>query len=143
VAEGDYVEGLTGEEIINDVLDQLGRKLHGDCNLRETDAYPGGYEGEIEYHLRLRGMDTAEVKATVIVGSPRTGLNENAEVKTADGRVEIALEPELNVVRQRSDQGVPTLSKDENGHPIVKKRHYQRRSLAENEDQAETIAIEP
>lgn len=137
--EDDYVEGLTGEEIIVDMLDQVAAKLRNDCNLRETDAYQGGYDGWVEVHLNLRGLDLAKVDNKVIVNAPASatykGLQEHEagikaesapEItkKTVDAMVEIPLETKLNVVRERSGQDVPTLSKDESGRPVVKKRHY-------------------
>jgi hypothetical protein len=130
--EDDYVEGLTGEEIINDLLDQVAEKLRGDCNLREMDAYTGGYDGSVKVHLNLRGLDTAEVKVDVHVSAPaETGfpaVGDPSIVETAvDDDVEIALEPHLNVVRERSGQDVPTLGKDEEGAVVVKKRHYAKK----------------
>jgi hypothetical protein len=129
--EDDYVEGLTGEEIIVDVLEQVAERLRADCNLRDTDAYAGGYDGWVEVHLNLRGLDLAKVDSKVIVGAPAsvlaTGAKEDApevEQKTVDAMVEIPLETKLNVVRERSGQDVPTLSKDEDGRPVIKKRHY-------------------
>ena len=129
MAEDDYVEGLTGDEIINDLLDQLDGKLHNDCNLRATDSYPGGYDGWIEYHLRLRGLDTEEIHSTIIVGAPPVKPIEDVVEKVAKGCVDIPLEPQLNVVRQRSNQDVPTLSRDEAGNPVIKKRRYQRHNV--------------
>jgi hypothetical protein len=129
MAEDDYVEGLNGDEIINDFLDQVEEKLHNDCNLRATDSYPGGYDGWFEYHLRLRGMDTAEIHSKVIVGAPPTKPLADMVEKTSDGRVDIPLETQLNVVRERSTQDVPTLSRDEAGNPVIKKRHYQRHNV--------------
>ena len=133
--EDDYVEGLTGEEIINDLLAQVEAKLRGDCNLRETDAYLGGYEGTVQVHLKLRGMDTAEIKQQIIVSAPASASYDGSttdpvEEKIVEETVEISLEPRLNVVRERSGQDVPTLSKDENGAPVVKKRHYARKQSA-------------
>jgi len=129
----DYVEGLNGEEIINDILDQVEAKLRGDCNLRESDAYDGGYDGWVEIHLNLRALDTAQIDRKIVVGAPAsatvaaqsdiTPLSETA----VNVRVDIPLEPRLNLVRERSGQGVPTLTKDENGQTIVKKRHYARK----------------
>jgi hypothetical protein len=130
--EDDYVEGLTGEEIINDLLDQVAEKLRGDCNLREMDAYTGGYDGSVKVHLNLRGLDTAEVKVDVHVSAPaETGfpaVGDPSIVETEiDADVEIALEPRLNVVRERSGQDVPTLGKNEEGAVVVKKRHYAKK----------------
>lgn len=121
--EDDYVEGLTGEEIIGDVLEQVAGKLRGDCNLRETDSYTGGYDGWVEVHLNLHGLDTAAVKTKVVFGS----VVEDPLAGKVDAKVEIALEPRLNVVRERSGQDVPTLAKDEEGKTVVKKRHYAQR----------------
>lgn len=130
----EYVEGLNGEEIINDVLDQVEGKLRGDCNLRANDSYDGGYDGWVEIHLKLRGIDTAEVERKIVVGAPASATfngTEPTEIKeaTVDARVEIPLEPRLNLVRERSGQGVPTLTKEEDtGQTVVKKRHYGRKS---------------
>lgn len=133
--EDDYVEGLTGEEIIVDVLEQVAAKLRGDCNLREADAYTGGYDGWVELHLNLRGLDLAKVDSRVIVGAPATTMlagpgeyEAEMETKTVDTVVEIPLETKLNLVRERSGQDIPTLGKDEDGRPVVKKRHYQKRT---------------
>ena len=126
--EDDYVEGLTGEEIINDVLDQVAEKLRNNCNLREADAYTGGYEGTVDVHLKLRGFDLAEVKVKVEVKRPaETEQSGEIEETELDEHVEIALEPRLNLVRERSGQEIPSLGKDENGHAVVKKRRYARK----------------
>jgi hypothetical protein len=123
-----YVEGLTGEEIINDVLAQVAEKLRTDCNLREMDAYTGGYEGTVKIHLKLRALDTAEIKMEIPVSAPAEVEITDPIVETeVDAEVDIALEPRLNLVRERSGQDVPTLSKDENGAVVVKKRHYARK----------------
>jgi hypothetical protein len=116
----DYVEGLSGEEIIIDVLDQVAAKLHGDCNLRENDNYTGGYDGYVEVHLNLHGLDKVNVKTRIIIGTEAP----DPDQKTIDARVDIPLVPELNTVRERSGQGIPTMAKDEDGRPVVKKRHY-------------------
>jgi hypothetical protein len=129
MAEDDYVEGLNGEEIINDFLDQVEGKLHSDCNLRVTDSYPGGYDGWFEYHLQLRGMDTAEIHSKVIVGAPPIKPLAGMVEKVVEGRINVPLETQLNVVRERSNQDVPTLSRDESGNPVIQKRRYQRRNV--------------
>lgn len=118
------MEGLTGEEIINDVLDQVETKLRGDCNLRETDAYMGGYDGSIEVHLNLHGLDTAEIKTKIVFGT----TVDDPTAKKVDTQVEIPLEPRLNVVRERSGQEIPSLGKDESGRPVVKKHRYAKKT---------------
>lgn len=140
--QDEYVEPLTGEEIINDILDQVERKLRGDCNLRDTDAYTGGYDGTVDIRVRLRGLDTAEVNRTVIVGAPATALADatgtpaeetTVEETAIEAHLEIPLEERLNLVRERSGQGIPTVSKDENGQTVIKKRRYARKDTAATE----------
>lgn len=133
--QDDYVEGLTGEEIINDILDQVEKKLRGDCNLRETDAYTGGYEGSVDVRVKLRGLDTAEVNRTIIVSAPATAARDPlaetpAEETSVNVHVEIPLEERLNLVRERSGQGVPTATKNEEGQTVIKKRRYARQNNA-------------
>ncbi len=123
--EDDYVEGLTGEEIIEDLLDQVATKLRGDCNLRDTDSYTGGYDGWVEVHLNLHGLDTASVKTKIVFGVK----TEDPDAEEAIVRVDIPLEPRLNLVRERSGQDVPTLAKDDEGKTVVKKRHYAKRNF--------------
>lgn len=122
--EDDYVEGLTGVEIIEDALDQTAQKLRGDCNLREMDSYTGGYDGYIDVHLNLHGLDTVEIKTKIIFGTETA----DPDAKVVDAHVEIPLELRLNVVRERSGQEVPTLAKDEEGRVVVKKRRYAKAS---------------
>lgn len=121
--DDDYVEGLTGEEIIYDLLEQVETKLRGDCNLRDTDAYTGGYDGWIEVHLNLHGLDTAQVHTKIIKGT----ASEDPNAKKVDARVEIELEPRLNMVRERSGQEIPSLGKDETGRTVVKKHRYAKK----------------
>jgi hypothetical protein len=134
--EDGYVEGLTGEEVINDLLDQVAEKLRHDCHLRNSDAYTGGYEGTVEVHLKLRSLDTAVVNTKLIVGAPDSvalPAGEDApaiEETEIEAKVEIPLEPRLNMVRERSGQDVPTLAKDESGKTIIQKRHYAKKPVA-------------
>lgn len=125
--EDDYVEGLTGTEIIEDALDQVQTKLRADCNLREADAYTGGYDGYVDVHLNLHGLDTVKVETRIPIGAPAlVAPGPDDEAITVDAHVDIPLEARLNVVRERSGQEVPTLAKDDEGHVVVKKRRYAR-----------------
>ncbi len=130
----EYVEGLTGEEIINDILDQVEAKLRADCNLRETDSYQAGYDGNVHVHLNLHGVDIVEIKQDIAVNRPANQDLSGAQIteKTVDAEIVIALEPRLNLVRERSGQEVPTLSKDESGHEVIKKRRYARKNAADS-----------
>lgn len=121
MAEGDFVEPLTGEEIINDLCSLIAAKLRGDCNLRESDAYAGGYSATIKIHLEAYGMDTATVEAEVATGKQQENPDE-----LIDTTLEVPVEPALDAVRERSDQPVPSLALDSNAPP-TRQRRYGRR----------------
>jgi hypothetical protein len=116
----DYVEPLSGEEIIIDLCDQIAAKLRSDCNLRPSDAYSGGYSAKVTVHLEAYGMDTATVDASVSTGTLQDDPDE-----LIDTTYEIPVETALNTVRERSDQPVPTLAEVE-GKQEVRPRRYVR-----------------
>jgi len=120
MAEDDYVEPLSGEEIIVDLCEQIAAKLRADCNLRDSDAYSSGYSAKIAIHLEAYGMDTAIVEAEVTAGKVQDDPDELLHTE-----LEIPVEPALNMVRERSDQPVPTMT-TEAGEPVVKPRRYAR-----------------
>lgn len=119
--EIDFVEPLTGEEIIIDICCQVAQKLRQDCNLRDTDSYQGGYSAKIPIHVEAYGMDTAQVD--VVVERGKAKANPDLRIDTT---LEIPVEPALDQVRERSDQPVPTLAV-EDGKPVVRERRYVRR----------------
>lgn len=114
----EYVEPLSGEEIVVDLCSQIAAKLRADCNLRETDAYSGGYMAKVTVHIEAYGMDTATVDATISTGKQQENPDE-----LLDTTYEIPVEEALNKVRERSDQPVPTLT-NEGGQPVIKPRRY-------------------
>lgn len=116
--EGDYVEPLTGEEIIIDLCSQLAGKLRKDCNLRDTDSYSGGYHAKLTVRLEAYGMDTATVEAEV-----ETGVEKPEPDERVDITLDIPVEEALNDVRERSEQPVPTLTMV-GGEPVVRPRRY-------------------
>jgi hypothetical protein len=120
-SDTDYVEPLSGEEIVIDLCEQIAAKLRSDCNLRPSDAYSGGYSAKIKIHLEAYGMDTSVVEAEVVTGEQKEETPD--EILVTD--LEVPVEPGLNVVRERSSQPVPTLT-NEGGVPEVKPRRYVR-----------------
>ena len=80
MAESDYVEPLTGEEIIIDLCEQIASKLRKDCNLREADSYQSGYSAKVTIHLEAYGMDVAPVDVEVVTGKARTPDPEQDQV---------------------------------------------------------------
>jgi hypothetical protein len=133
MAEGDFVEPLSGEEIIVDLCALLADKLRKDCNLRESDSYSGGYSAKVTVHLEAYGMDTATVDAEVATGQQRDEPDELISMA-----MEIQQEPALDQVRVRSDQPTPTLT-TEAGAPVVKPRRYMRREQATGGATGETL----
>jgi hypothetical protein len=123
-SDTDYVEPLSGEEIVIDLCDQIAAKLRADCNLRPSDAYSGGYSAKIEIHLEAYGMDTAVVDAVVVTGEQKEETPDEILVTTLD----IPVEPGLNMVRERSSQPVPTLT-NEGGTPEIRPRRYVRSAV--------------
>jgi hypothetical protein len=116
----EYVEPISGEEIVIDLCSLLAEKLRADCNLRSTDAYSGGYYAKVSIHLEAYGLDTVEVNAEVA-----TGKQQDQPDELLSTTIEIPVEPALNMVRERSDQPVPTLT-NEGGVVEVRPRRYVR-----------------
>lgn len=147
------VVGLSGEEIIVDVLDQVEKALRTDCNLRPTDSYGQGYSGKVTVELSLIGMDAVSVnvsstlaptkEAEKIVAEKQAEAKSEAEAAVAAGEpvpepvehvetpveikaeIEIPQEPDVNAVRERSGQGIPFESVDtKTGETTTKRRNY-------------------
>jgi hypothetical protein len=121
MADVEYVEALSGEEIIVDLCSLIAEKLRKDCNLRDSDSYGQGYSARVTIHLEAYGMDTAVVEAEVKSGEPKPFPDTQI-----DTILEVPAEPALDQVRERSDQPVPTLTRDESGQPEVRPRRYIR-----------------
>ena len=153
MASNTFVVGLSGREIIKDILHQVDKGLHKDCNLRDSDSYGQGYSGKITFELKLQALDTVvvtipvEVQATselqgqaaqkqpeqveVPEGSTAEQIVKDVEVKAV---TEIGEEQDLNMVRERSKQALPQGSvggagdpgaeQNETGDSTVKRRTY-------------------
>jgi hypothetical protein len=132
MADDDYVEPISGLEINHDLCAQLFAYLSKDCNMRETDAYEGGYSAKlqltsdkIEGTVELLGMDTISIKVDMpIVKLP------GGDYSGIEGELEVPVEPSLNLVRERSEQSVPTITSLESGEQVVKQRRYVRHERA-------------
>lgn len=118
-----FVMPLSGEEIINDVLLHVETKLRTDCNLRDTDAYSGGYDGVIDIKLNLHGLDVSRAEVTVDLGTPV----DDPEANVLEEKIEIEHETDLDAVRERSEQEVPVQTLDSTGKHEIKGRKFARR----------------
>ena len=154
MASNTFVVGLSGREIIKDILHQVETGLRKDCNLRDSDSYGQGYSGKITFELKLQALDmvvvtipvevqaTSELQAQAAQKQPEQvevpeGSTAEQIVKDVDVKAvtEIGQEPDLNVVRERSKQTLPQGSvggatpesggdANETGESTVKRRTY-------------------
>jgi hypothetical protein len=131
------VEGLSGTEIIEDILGQIRRKLKYSCDLRDSDSYGQGYSGTVEIHLKLHAMDNTPVDLTVNL-PPKGEPPVSTETVTVNPleiteKVEIPQELDLDAVRERIKVSEPEPppepnEAEENRMPTRLKRKYTRRT---------------
>ena len=150
MADETMVEGLSGVEIVEDFLDQIRRKLHNSCDLRDTDCYSEGYSATAEIHIKLYDVDTTSVdmKFELPAKVEPPVSTEDVVVTPVEIVEKIEIPQELNVesVRERSKQGIPSppepVEVGEGGPPFRQKRKYTRRAPLENVPQAQGGSVE-
>ena len=99
------VEGLSGTEIINDVVEHVRRKLQTSCDLREADSYGQGFSANIEIKLKLYAMDVIPAEFSIAI-QPKVLPPETTEttiVTPLELQETITIEQELDLeaVRER------------------------------------------
>ena len=127
-------------EIVVDICGLIAEKLRSDCNLRPIDGYAGGYKAKVSIHLEAFGLDQAVVDYTVEADETGPGQDAENPVDLAepdvliDTEVEIPVEPDLSLVRERGQQPTPDFeAKPEitaDGPVMPSKRKYSRRLKA-------------
>lgn len=130
------VEGLSGSEIVDDVLAQIKRKLLTSCNLRDSDSYGQGYSAEIKISMKMYGMDaTPDEFAINIAPKALPPVSTDELVVTPFDVTEdltIPQELDLEVVRERLREPAPLPpteeQQQENRMPNRLKRKYTRRT---------------
>ena len=104
-----FIPALNGEEVIQDLCGAIAEKLRSDCNLRPIDGYSGGYKASVKIHIEMFGLDTATVDYPIEVDEtspdPQNVLGEPDDV--IDTELEIPIEEDLSLVRERSNQPTP------------------------------------
>jgi hypothetical protein len=93
----EVITGLSGTEIIKDVLSQIEARLKKDCNLRGSDAYSRGYSANIQINLELYGLDKTPIEADIRIGK----VEDDTEIEVVHEKIEIKQEEDLTVVRDR------------------------------------------
>ena len=137
MAEPTMIEGLSGKEIIEDILDQIKRKLQYSCNLRDSDSYGQGFSASIEIKLKLYAMDVTEDEFTVNV-QPKAEPPVSTETVTVTPvevveKIEIPQELDIEAVRERikisaPEPPEPPTAEGEARMPERLKRKYTRRT---------------
>ena len=129
------IEGLSGTEIIDDVLAQMKRKLLTSCNLRDSDSYGQGYSAEIKISMKMYGMDATPDEFTVNIAPKELPPVSTDEVIVTPFDVAedltIPQELDLEVVRERTKEPDPLPPPDETEEarmPQRLKRKYTRRT---------------
>lgn len=125
-------EALSGEEIINAVLFKLRKKLENDCFLNPCSAYES-FDGQVVIHLRMHDLGrTPEVSAEVLL---KLGKEVGLDMAAIEADMTFEQEPP-NIVRQDTEQGVPTLVETGDGKKDIKHvRYAPRKKNAEVEKQ--------
>ena len=130
------VEGLSGTEIIDDVLAHVKRKLQTSCDLRDSDSYGQGYSGTIEIKLKLHAMDNLPAEFSIAI-QPKVEPPVSTETTIVTPlelteTIEIPQELDLEVVRERIKEPAPLPpteeEQQENRMPTRLKRKYTRRT---------------
>lgn len=127
------VEGLSGTEIIDDVIAHVKRKLMTSCDLRDSDSYGQGYSGTIEIKLKLHAMDNLPAEFSIAI-QPKVEPPVSTETTIVTPlelteTIEIPQELDLEVVRERIKEPAPLPLADETEEsrmPARLKRKYTR-----------------
>jgi len=137
------IEGLSGSEVIDDVLAQIKRKLQSSCDLRDSDNYGQGYSGTIEIKLKLHAMDDIPAEFSVNIPAKVEPPVSTEEVTVTpveiSETIEIPQELDLEAVRERIKEPAPLPPIDEAEEarmPTRLKRKYTRRTGIPSLEQA-------
>jgi hypothetical protein len=127
MSEITIAQPLSGEEVVEAILDRIRVSLYKDCYLNRVSAYES-FTADI--HIALKAKDCgriAEVVQDVAVASENP-VDEDAALVEADLRL---YDQPPNEVRQETGQGIPTLITEHDGQQVIKKIKYSRRPVTE------------
>jgi hypothetical protein len=122
MSERTLADPLSGEEIIQAVLDKIEQSLRRDCYLHPSSAYDF-FSAKVTLSISAFDIGTEfKVEQTVV--------SEKGEAKEEASEAEVEIEiPQMapNEVREQSGLPIPTLTKDESGKPVIRGVKYQRK----------------
>ncbi len=126
MAERVLANPLSGEEIIEAVVDQIRRHLQKDCYLSPNLAYDF-FHADVK--ISLTAHDVGRAAEVVIEETVAEGVRpEDYALEAADAEFHIN-EAAPNEVRVESGQDVPVLTRDADGKPAIKGIKYSRKAL--------------
>ena len=123
MSEQTIAQPLSGEEIVNAVLDKVKHVLQRNCDLNPVLAYES-FEADIHVEIRMKDSGrqvTATLDTRVVSDEP---LAEDAYLREAEAHIG---EAPPNQVRLDSDQPIPTSFTDAEGKQTVKAVRYSRK----------------
>lgn len=114
---------LSGEEVVDVILDRIRQMLKRDCYLNPVAAYEA-FSAEISISVRLKDSGREpEVKARVVVASPKP-IDDDAFLAQTEDAIG---EAPPNAVRREAGLPIPTLVSDSDGRQDVKRVRYARK----------------
>jgi hypothetical protein len=129
------VEGLSGTEVVEDILAQIRRKIQTSCNFSHECNYGQSYSAEITVKIKAYAMDVTEEEFTVIIPAKAEPPVSTEEVTVTpveiSETIEIPQELDLEIVRERTKEPDPLPPPDEAEEarmPTRLKRKYTRRT---------------
>jgi hypothetical protein len=137
------VEGLSGTEVIDDILAQIRRKIQTSCNFSHECNYGQGFSAEINIKIKAYAMDVTEEEFNVIIPAkvePPVSTEETIVTPLEISEsIEIPQELDLEIVRERIKEPDPLPPPDEmeeSRMPARLKRKYTRRTGIPSLEQA-------
>lgn len=131
------VEGLSGTEIIEDIVNQVKRTLMTSCDLRDSDSYGQGYSAEIKISLKMYGMDAVPGEFMVQIPAKADPPVSTEQVTVIPLQIEqninIPQEENLEAVRERMKEEPPipeAKPEEESRMPARLRRKYTKRDVS-------------
>jgi|ERR1700722_9405897 len=139
-----FTNPLGGDEVVNDVLAQIRKRLATDCNLRKSDGYSGGYSGTVTIKLKLHAVRISDVEMEISITSPigapavESFPADDVYPLEIEDKFEIPLEPNLKEIRIRTVENNSEVAEESEPEsepaegsdtPVRRKRRYNK-SLA-------------
>jgi hypothetical protein len=118
MSEATIAVPLSGEEVVESIIERVRTMLYNDCHLNPALAYQA-FEAEI--HIRLKLCDAQSSGETTEFADKMSGGDRKILEAEAFSRME---QRPPNAVRQEASLGIPTLVEDSQGRKEVRHVKY-------------------